>query len=96
MPKSASSGASHPFCYLPSGFRPCLKSIIESGAQLDGGHSLRVAIAAEALNCGPSEKEAVDLFRFQTDFEEAVTTDNIRYVWEQNYLRYSCETAGVC
>jgi hypothetical protein len=94
MPFSASTGPSYPSCYPSSDFRPCLKTIIESGAQLNGGkgHSLRVAIAAEALNCGLGEKETVDLFRRQTDFEEAVTTENIRYVWEQNYHRYSCET----
>lgn len=94
MPVSASTGVSYPSCYSSNGFRPCLKSIIESGAHLNGGqgHSMRVAIAAEALNCGLTEKEAVDLFRGQTDFDEAVTTNNVRYVWNQNYHRYGCET----
>ncbi len=67
--------------------------MIDSRVQLNGGegHTMRVAIAAEALNCGLSEEQAIDLFRNQTDFDEQETSRNIRYFWNRNYKRYRCE-----
>jgi len=79
--------------YPPGEFRLCIQGVIDSGVQLNGsvGHSMRVAIAAEALNCGLSDNDAVDLFRNQSDFKEQVTIEQIRYIWGKNYRRYGCE-----
>jgi hypothetical protein len=78
----------------PSGEkRPCFRGVIDSKVQLEGGegHTMRVAIAAEALHCGLSEEETIDLFRNQDDFDEQTTSRNIRYIWNNNYRRYGCE-----
>ncbi len=53
---------------------------------------MRLAIAAEAYHCGLSEKENVDLFRDQADFDEEITTQNIRYIWSNEYRKFKCET----
>jgi DNA primase large subunit len=52
---------------------------------------MRVAIAAEALRCGMSKEEAIDLFRNQDDFDEQTTIGYIRYILDNNYRRYGCE-----
>jgi len=78
----------------PSGeMRPCLRGVIDSKIQLEGGegHTMRVAIAAEALHCGLSEEETIDLFGNQDDFDEQTTFKNIQYIWNNNYRRYGCE-----
>ena len=79
--------------YLSGEMRPCLRGVIDSKIQLEGGegHTMRVAIAAEARHCGMSEKEAIDFFRNQEDFEEQTTIKNIQYIWNNNYRRYGCE-----
>jgi hypothetical protein len=79
--------------YSPGEMRPCIRTIIDSGAQLEGGegHMMRVAIAAEALRCGLSEEQAIDLFRCQEDFEEQETIKNIRFIWDNQYKRFGCE-----
>jgi hypothetical protein len=78
--------------YTSGEMRMCIRGVIESGVQLEGGegHTTRVAIAAEARHCGLSEEKAIDLFRRQDDFDEQTTRTNIRYVWERNYRRYGC------
>lgn len=79
--------------YSPGEMRPCIRGIIDSGAQLEGGegHMMRVAIAAEALRCGLSEEQAVGLFRSQDDFDEQTTRENIQYIWDKRYKRFRCE-----
>jgi hypothetical protein len=79
--------------YPPGQFRPCIRGVINSKVQLEGGegHTMRVAIAAEALHCGLSEEEAIDFFRNQDDFDEQTTIKNILYIWNNNYRRYGCE-----
>jgi DNA primase large subunit len=52
---------------------------------------MRVAIAIEAIRCGLSEEEAVRLFKGQEDFDEQYTINQIRFIREKNYKRYSCE-----
>ena len=77
-----------------STMRLCIRGIVDEGVQLIGsdGHFMRVAIAAEALRCGLSEAETVDLFRAQSDFAEETTTSNIRYIWANKYHQFRCET----
>lgn len=78
----------------PSGeMRSCIRGVIDSAVQLKGGegHQMRVAIAAEALRCGLNQEQAIDLFRKQKDFDVQTTRENIRYIWNNNYKRYSCE-----
>jgi hypothetical protein len=80
--------------YSPSKMRPCIRGVIDSAVQLEGGcgHTMRVAIAIEAIRCGLNEEEAVRLFKGQTDFDEQYTLSQIRFIREKNYKRYSCET----
>jgi hypothetical protein len=79
--------------YSPGEMRPCIRAIIDSGAQLEGGegHMMRVAIAAEALRCGLSEEQTIGLFRSQDDFDEQETIKNIRFIWDNQYKRFGCE-----
>lgn len=93
--KAARTASSQTKSVFPSDeMRPCIREVIESKVQLEGGegHAMRVAIAAEALRCGLSEEQAIDLFRSQDDFDEHTTLRNIQYIWENDYRRYSCET----
>jgi hypothetical protein len=77
----------------PSEMRSCIRGVIDSGVQLNGGegHQMRVAIAAEALRCGLNQEQAIDIFRNQKDFDEQTTLGHIHYIWNNNYKRYSCD-----
>jgi hypothetical protein len=79
--------------YSSGEMRPCIRGVIDSGVQLVGGdgHTMRLAIAAEALRCGLSTDEAVRLFGCQDDFNEQYTRYKIEFLREKNYKKYSCE-----
>lgn len=79
--------------YPPGEMRPCIRGVIGSCAQLEGGdgHTMRVAIAAEAIRCGLNEEEAAHLFKNQNDFDEQYTLRQIRFIQEKNYKSYSCD-----
>jgi len=77
---------------MENGFRECLKNAL--GEELEGsnGHAMRVAIACEALNCGLSEDETVELFKGQRDFVREVSAKNVRFVFMKGYKSWSCKT----
>jgi DNA primase large subunit len=92
--KGTNARSTQPYRSVPSGkMRPCIRGVIDSKIQLDGGqgHAMRVAIAAEARHCGMSLEDTMDLFKVQHDFELLTTIKNINYIWDSEYKRYRCD-----
>jgi len=75
-------------------FRPCLRSLLESGQSLTGpeGHDIRVAIAIEAKCAGMAIEEAVNLFRNLPGFDEAITRYHLERIYGGPYNQLRCET----
>jgi hypothetical protein len=75
------------------GFRPCLKAVLESGNNLEGGsgHDIRLAIAAEAKCAGIPLGEAIKLFSHLPDFNESTTRKHLESVYNKTHGRHRCD-----
>ena len=66
--------------YVGGNLRPCMKGLLQSTTLLEGfeGHTMRVAIAAEALNIGLTIEEAIELFKDQDDFKYEISRKQVK------------------
>jgi hypothetical protein len=79
---------------LGSVLRPCMQGVLDAKTPLNGseGNSMRVAIAAEALNIGLSIEQTIELFKDQPDFNIGITRKKVEDIYSRCYSRYKCET----
>jgi len=73
--------------------RPCFQGILYAKTPMEGseGHTMRLAIAAEARNIGLSIEETIKLFKNQLDFNEGITRRYVEDVYNRGYHPFSCE-----
>jgi len=77
--------------HMVNGFRDCLERALREDLEGSNGHATRVAVACEALNCGMSEAETVELFKGQRDFVRAVSEKNVKFIFMKGYKAWSCK-----
>jgi hypothetical protein len=72
---------------------PCMRGLLDDKIPLDGGdgHTMRVAIAAEARNIGLPVEAAIDLFKDQGDFNQDTTRRYVEDIYSRGYSRFSCK-----
>ncbi|MCJ7444435.1 MAG: hypothetical protein MUO26_07895 [Methanotrichaceae archaeon] len=59
---------------------PCLVAALNDQLNKSDGNETRLAIACEALSCGKSRAEVINLFTGQDDFIEATTARYVDFI----------------
>jgi len=72
--------------------RPCITEALKKPLEGPGGHLMRLAIAVEHLARGYSVEEVVELFKSQSDFNEAKSRYYVENALKKGYRPFRCRT----
>ena len=70
---------------------PYLVAALNDQLNKSDGNETRLAIACEALSCGKSRAEVINLFTGQADFVEATTARYVDFIIVRGCHRWKCE-----